>query len=78
MGKSAQDSCVDKHFKVHGLEGLRVADASVFPFLPSGRKCTCKDRLSKATTLTLVVDTQVPSYLVGQVAFEKLQSEYKL
>ncbi|KAJ2968224.1 hypothetical protein NQ176_g9286 [Zarea fungicola] len=59
MGKSDQDSCVDKNFKVHGLEGLRVADASVFPFLPSGH-------------------TQVPAYLVGQVAFEKLQSEYKL
>lgn len=45
MGKSDQDSCVDKNFKVHGLEGLRVADASVFPFLPSGRKYTYNERL---------------------------------
>ncbi|UKZ48406.1 hypothetical protein TrVGV298_002629 [Trichoderma virens] len=36
MGKSEQESCVDNNFRVHGLEGLRVADASVFPILPSG------------------------------------------
>ena len=27
---------VDAHLKVHGLEGLRVADASVMPIIPSG------------------------------------------
>lgn len=35
MGKSEQDgSCVDGDLKVHGLEGLRVADLSVTPLLP--------------------------------------------
>lgn len=37
MGRSEADgSCVDADLKVHGLEGLRVADLSVPPSLPSG------------------------------------------
>ena len=27
---------VDEKLRVHGLEGLRVADASIFPTMPSG------------------------------------------
>jgi len=35
MGKSAEpDTCVDTSFKVAGLQGLRVVDMSVAPFLP--------------------------------------------
>jgi len=30
------NSVVNDHLKVHGLEGLRVADASIFPTMPSG------------------------------------------
>ncbi|EKG31781.1 Choline dehydrogenase [Pseudomonas avellanae BPIC 631] len=36
MGTDPQASVVDKHLKVHGLEGLRIVDASVFPNVTSG------------------------------------------
>lgn len=36
MGASATDSVVDSRLRVHGITGLRVADASVFPNVTSG------------------------------------------
>lgn len=33
MGTSREDACVDSNFKVLGLEGLRVCDLSVCPFV---------------------------------------------
>ena len=36
MGSSASDSVVDANLRVHGTEGLRVCDASVFPNLIAG------------------------------------------
>jgi choline dehydrogenase len=36
MGPDPADSVVDPRLKVHGLEGLRVIDASVFPTNISG------------------------------------------
>lgn len=36
MGPDAQRAVVDHRLKVHGLQGLRVIDASVFPMVTSG------------------------------------------
>lgn len=36
MGASPFNSVVDSRLKVHGIDGLRVADASVFPSIPTG------------------------------------------
>ncbi len=36
MGASPTDSVVDARLKVHGMTGLRIADASVFPSIPTG------------------------------------------
>jgi len=36
MGPNPKTSVVDSRLKVHGLEGLRVCDASVFPNLIAG------------------------------------------
>lgn len=36
IGTDPATSVVDPHLHVHGIEGLRVADSSVFPAIPSG------------------------------------------
>lgn len=36
MAPMAADGVVDARLRVHGLQGLRIADASVFPSVPSG------------------------------------------
>jgi choline dehydrogenase len=36
MGPDAADTVVDARLRAHGLEGLRIADASIFPLVTSG------------------------------------------
>jgi choline dehydrogenase len=36
MGPAGQNTVVDDKLRVHGIEGLRIADASIFPTMPSG------------------------------------------
>ena len=36
MGPSAETAVVDHRLRVHGVQGLRVVDASVFPSITSG------------------------------------------
>ncbi|KAL9132931.1 MAG: hypothetical protein Q9175_005887 [Cornicularia normoerica] len=64
MGKKKEPgTCVDSNFQVCGVDGLRVVDMSVAPFLL---------RLS----LFLSAHTQAAAYLIGETAAEKIIAEY--
>ena len=36
MGRDARSAVVDERLAVHGIDRLRIADASIFPTIPTG------------------------------------------
>lgn len=80
MGKTAEPgTCVDADFKIVGMEGLRVVDMSVAPFLPR-----CGSFLLFPVTACVLYSliygfsahTQAPAYLIGETAAEKIIAAY--
>ena len=53
MGKPGEpDACVDKKFRVMGVQGLRVVDMSVAPFVP--RLVFLRDFFPAVAVLTIL------------------------
>jgi choline dehydrogenase len=57
MAPSIDKGVVDARLRVHGIQGLRVADASVFPFVPSGNT-NAPTMMVAAKAATMVLEDQ--------------------
>lgn len=60
MGKEEDEmAVVDSHARVYGVKGLRVVDASAFPFLPPGhpQSCVCRSPIPHFFHCTSSIDT---------------------
>lgn len=58
MGTDPQQSVVDPNLAVHGLKGLFVADASVFPSIPSGNINAPTLMVARVGAARILRDTQ--------------------
>ena len=56
MGEDVQKTVVNQHLKVHGINGLRIADASVFPNITSGN----------TNAATMMVAAKAADLILGQ------------
>ncbi|OUS25569.1 choline dehydrogenase, partial ['Osedax' symbiont bacterium Rs2_46_30_T18] len=59
MGPDPLGSVVDSHLKVHGVESLRVIDASVFPELVSGNTNAAAIMVAEKGADLILADVQV-------------------
>ncbi|MEV0648269.1 GMC family oxidoreductase [Phytomonospora sp. NPDC050363] len=58
IGRTRADSAVDSTFKVHGTEGLRVVDASVFPKMPGLFLIAAVETLSQKASVDILRDAR--------------------
>ncbi|KAJ5958771.1 Glucose-methanol-choline oxidoreductase [Penicillium vulpinum] len=62
MGTSDDDmAVVDSQARVFGVDGLRVVDASAFPFLPPGHPQSTVYMLAEKIAADIIEDSEVPS-----------------
>jgi choline dehydrogenase len=56
------DAVVDAELRVHGIPGLRIADASIMPYITSGNTCSPTLMIAeKAAELILATSTRSPA-----------------
>ncbi|CAI8828141.1 Alcohol dehydrogenase (acceptor) [Pseudomonas chlororaphis] len=61
MGQGT-DAVVDAELRVHGIPGLRIADASIMPYITSGNTCSPTLMIAeKAAELILATSTRSPA-----------------
>ncbi|AKA25161.1 GMC family oxidoreductase [Pseudomonas chlororaphis] len=61
MGQG-RDAVVDAELRVHGIPGLRIADASIMPYITSGNTCSPTLMIAeKAAELILATTTRSPA-----------------
>jgi choline dehydrogenase len=56
MKPGDQDGVVDSHFRVHGIRGLRVVDASIFPRIPGHFIVTAVYMIAEKAADTILED----------------------
>ncbi len=58
MGRSIDSSVVDHKLRVHGIQGLRIADASIFPTIPTGNTNAPAIMVGERASDLLLADAQ--------------------
>ena len=64
MGQDA-DAVVDAELRVHGIPGLRIADASIMPRITSGNTCSPTLMIAEKAAQLILATSTVPTPTVG-------------